>query len=560
MVCGACNDRETNGPESVAERETEAPALWFTDITSEVGLDFIYETGATGRKHMAEIMGAGAALFDFDNDGDLDIYLVNGNHDVSGTASADKTRNRLYEQQADGRFVDRTNHSGLGDTGYGMGVALGDIDNDGHIDVYVTNYGADTLFRNRGDGTFENITVSAGTRVLGWSASAAFFDYNLDGFLDLFVTQYIEFNPDRPCFVNAGRRDYCAPKSRPALHDILFRNNGDLTFTDVSTQAGISSVAAAGLGVISEDFNDDGWPDLYVANDGYDNHLWINRQDGTFRNDGLIMGVACNVRGAAEAGMGVIAADFDNDTDIDIFVTHLRGESNTLYRNLGAGLGFDDATGGSGLGISSIPYTGFGTGAFDIELDGDVDLLIVNGRVVRGDVIDGTELLPPWDIYAEPNFVYLNDGRGHFQLLEAQAEAFVRRIEITRGLAVGDIDHDGDLDVLLNNIESPARLYRNEAPRQGHWLFVRAIDPKLNRDAIGARITVTVAGRRMVRTITSAFSYLSASEPVAHFGLGRVNIVDRIDVRWPGGARERFGATPVDRLVRLNRGEGETMP
>ena len=558
-----CSDAPTGLGGAARASSESTDVQWLTEITSESGLDFVHESGATGALHTPEIMGAGAALWDFDNDGDLDVYLVNGNHTLPDARAAEGPTNRLYRQEADGRFTDVTAESGLGDSGYGMGVAIGDIDNDGLKDVYVSNYGPDRLYRNRGDGTFEDITEAAGIDVDGWSCSVAFFDYDRDGFLDLYVTQYVAYDPRERCYDRAGRLDYCGPKEFPPVSDVLLHNNGNPAapgFTDVSAKAGIASVAAAGLGVVCEDLNDDGWPDVYVANDAYANNLWLNQHDGTFRDAAVVMGAAYNLHGQPEAGMGVLAADLNNDTAPDLFVTHLRVETNTHYRNLGGGAGFADVTGETGLGASSMVFTGFGVAALDIELDGDLDLVVANGRVNRLDPLPGASVEPPWDLLAEPNLFYLNDGRGRFELLDGPVASFCSPIEITRGLVVGDVDSDGDLDLLITNIHGPVRLYRNDAPRRGHWLIVSAIDPRLRRDAVGARITVVSGGRRLVRTIASTSSYLSSCDPRAHFGLGSVDRVDRIEVRWPDGRQERFRGTEVDRRVRLLRGAGESMP
>lgn len=534
-------------------------APWFVDITAEAGLDFVHETGATGELHMPEVIGAGAALWDFDNDGDLDIYLTNA---AFGLGSADRNgepRNRLYRQEPDGRFVDVTASSGLGDTGYGMGVAVGDINNDGHLDIYLCNYGPDRLYRNRGDGTFEDITVAAGIDVNGWSCSASLFDYDRDGFLDLYVTQYVEYDAATKCSDFAGRRDYCGPNSFYGVPDVLLRNNGDGTFTDVSEEAGIASIAAPGLGVICADLNGDDWPDVYVANDGKANQLWINQGGRGFLDEAVMMGVALNGQGMGEAGMGVVVADFDGDADFDLFISHLgvpRAETNTFYRNLGGTTGFEDATAECGLGASSVAYTGFGTAGFDADLDGDIDLFVANGAVMRRPVLPGSEVAPPWDRYAEPNLFYLNDGTGRFELQVVSAGPVCTRVEITRALATGDIDSDGDVDLLMSNIQGPARLYRNEMPRQGHWLIVRALDPRLRRDAIGASVTVHLEGRQILRMITGGSSYLSSSDLRAHFGLGRANKINRIVVRWPDGLREEFQVGEVDRILELVRGTG----
>ncbi len=557
-LCCQCQRDDTPTP---ATKPTQTSSKkWFTEITADVGLDFLHESGANGKLLMQELLGSGVALFDYDNDGDLDIYLTTGHSGLPNPESADAPPNRLLNQKADGHFVDVSLTSGLDDRGYGMGVAIGDIDNDGDTDVYVTNYGLDKLFRNRGDGTFENITKSSGIKVEKWSASATFLDYDRDGFLDLFVTQYLIDDPTKVCIDRSGRRNYCGPNHGKPIPDVLLHNNQDGTFTDASEKSGITSVSAAGLGVICEDFNEDGWIDIYVANDAFANNLWINQQDGTFSDDALLLGCSLNLHGHAEGSMGIIAADFDNDTDVDLFMTHLNEESNTFYVNQGNQLGFIDMTIGSGLGWSSVGLTGFGTVAFDVEHDGDLDIAVVNGRVMFSDPVSGVTMNPPWDKIAEPNLFYINDGNGKFLAADDRAEVFCKPIEITRGLAVGDIDKDGDLDMLITNIEGPARLYRNDAPQNQHWLMIRAIDPRMKRDAIGARVLVHFDHRSLTRTITSGFSYISASEPVAHFGLGKVNKIDHIEIFWPDGYREKFMVSVVDQALRLKRGTGKQIP
>ncbi len=569
-VAWGCGTPEEGSVESRAAEPvaatTPAEPSWFTEITAEVGLDFAHQTGGTGDLHHPEIMGSGAALFDYDGDGDLDVYLVNGAYELGEAAATGPNLpvNRLYAWE-DGRLTDVTAGSGLGDPGYGMGVAVGDVDNDGRPDVYVANLGRDRLFRNRG-GSFEDVTERAGLEVGGWSSSVSFLDIDRDGWLDIYVSRYVTYDRAVKCYDFAGRHDYCGPTAFPGESDVLLHNRGPgaggaVRFADVSRPAGIAAVAAAGLGVACQDFDGDGWIDVYVTNDAAPNQLWINQQDRgdgpTFRDEALVLGAGVNAMGSAEAGMGVVAADFDNDADLDLFMTHLEDESNTFYRNLGADLGFEDATAASGLAASSMPRTGFGVAAFDAELDGDLDLFVANGRVFRGEILS-TSMPPPWNEFAEPNLFYLGDGSGRFAA-SAVAPAMTAPVEISRGVATGDLDGDGDLDLLLSNEQGPARLYRNDAPRRGHWLLVDAVDPRLNRRALGAVVHVHFAGRLLMRSVTAGFSYQSSSDPRAHFGLGEVAAVDRLVVRWPDGLEEEFPGTPADRALSLVRGEGRAL-
>jgi hypothetical protein len=561
VACGGVDESPPIGNGKGEPSPSPAPpsvAQWLVDITAEAGLDVSRPPGGVGEYPIHEIMVSGVALFDYDGDGDLDAYLTNDYLSASEDV-AQAPRNRLFRQEADGRFSDVTSGSGLADDGYGVGVAIGDVDNDGDEDVYLSRYGPDRLYRNRGDGTFEDATTASGIDVDGWSTSSAFFDYDLDGFLDLYVARYVVNTENKRCADNAGRLDYCSPKVFPPVVDVLLHNEGDGRFADVSERAGIVAAIGAGLGVVAEDFNEDGWPDVYVATDDWPNQYWVNQGDGTFRDEAVVMGAAYNMHGRTEAGMGVLGADLDNDLDLDLFMTHISNETNTFYRNLGGSRGFEDATGDSGLATSSLVFTGFGTAAIDLELDGDLDLLVVNGRVNRGVPRPGSAVGPPWDVFAEPNLVFLNQGGAHFGPAGESCRSFMAPIEISRGLATGDVDRDGDLDVLIGHAQSGPRLYRNEVPRNGRWLMVRARDPRYRRDAIGATVVAVAGEGRWLRTISRAYSYLSSSDPRAHFGLGSVERLDRIEVRWPDGLRERFPVDSLDREITLERGDGEVL-
>ncbi|MBZ0268905.1 CRTAC1 family protein, partial [bacterium] len=455
-------------------------------------------------------------------------------------------------------FEDVTIASGIAHAAYGSGVAIGDYDNDGDPDIYSANTDGDVLFRNRGDGTFEDVTAAAGIDVPGWSCSAGFLDYDGDGFLDLYLTQYVDFDAARKCTDPSGRPEFCGPKTFQPVPDVLLHNEGDGTFRDVSEAAGITTVAGAGLGVVCADLTGDGLVDIYVANDAYANNLWVNQGDGTFLDDALLMGSAFNEQGMAEAGMGVVAADFDDDGDFDLFMTHLKNETHTLYENLGEDFGFEDATTRAGISGGSMPYTGFGTFAFDIELDGDLDLFVANGAVNRGSPLPGSAVGQPWDDYAEPNQIWLSAGGARFDVLDpAEAGDLASDVEVSRGTAVGDLDDDGDLDLVVANCYSPVRIYRNDAPRKGHWLRVLALDPAVGREAIGATVTVRAGTRNAVRSVTRTASYQSSCDVRAHFGLGDAATYDALDVVWPDGTRERFEGGAADRPVTVTRGGGQ---
>lgn len=525
----------------------------FTDITADVGLDFIHQAGVDSSFYMPEIGGAGAAFLDFDNDGDLDIYLVNGG---SHAGSAKEVSNRLYRQDADGKLTDVTEFSGLGDTGYGMGVAVGDIDNDGFVDVYVSNVGPDALYRNLGDGSFQDISATAGINNSAWSSSIVFFDYDRDGLLDIYITNYLKLDANVTCPDPAGRPDYCGPASFDGVADVLYHNLGNGRFADVSVSSGIASGGSKGLGVISADFNDDLYPDLYVANDGEANHLWINNRDGTFTDQASASGVALSGLGRPEAGMGIAFADLEDDGDFDLFVTHFRGETNTLYRAVENG--YRDESSPAGMDLASRPRTGFGTGFFDFDNDGDLDLVVVNGGVVRG----ATTVMGAggyWDAYSEPNLLFENRSeRGNgirFVDVSSFAPDLTADIASSRGLAFGDFDNDGGVDLLLNNAGGGARLLRNSGPR-GHWLLVRLVDPEQGGNAYGTMVTVSSGRQKMRRVVAPAYSYQSSNDVRVHFGLGESEMIDELEVKWPDGTTETYSNIGSDQRIVITKGAG----
>jgi hypothetical protein len=533
-------------------------------MTDEVGLHFVHDAGPVGSYFFPQLMGSGAALFDFDNDGRLDIYLIqNGGPDSPST-------NRLYRQGSDGRFVDVSAGSGLDVAGYGMGVAVGDVNNDGRPDLLLTEYGRVRLFLNNGDGRFSDVTRDAGLDSLHWGSSACFFDYDRDGWLDLVVANYISYAPARPCTDATGTRDFCGPTSFPGTVTNLYRNRSGrqgiaaetVRFEDVTWKSGLGRLPGPGLGVVCADFDGDHWPDIFVANDAKANRLWINRHDGTFQEEGVVRGIAYSGLGRAEANMGIALGDVDGNGAFDVFVTHLTEETHTLWKQGPPGL-FSDRTVAAALSRSRWRGTGFGTVLADFDCDGWPDLALVNGRVKRMPIFGTDPAADPgldrfWAPYAERNQLFANEGNGRFRDVSPQNSSFCGTARVARGLACGDVDGDGTPDLLVTTTAGPARLYRNVAPQRGHWLIVRAIDPSLRRDAYGAEILVRAGGRRWKSWINPGYSYLCSNDPRAHFGLGKADQVDAISVVWPDGVEETFPGRAADQVVVLRKGVGAT--
>nr|VFK56875.1 MAG: Repeat domain-containing protein [Candidatus Kentron sp. TUN]VFK64289.1 MAG: Repeat domain-containing protein [Candidatus Kentron sp. TUN] len=554
----------------------------FSEISRESGLDFIHFSGISGEFYFSEILGSGGALFDYDKDGDLDVYLVQGRAlacvsipGASESSCSDTTgdkglpRDRLYRNDLtvmeDGtrriRFTDVTEASRIQATGYGMGVAVGDFDNDGWPDLYITNYGPNQFLRNNGDGTFQDITKKAGVEESRWSVSASFLDFDRDGWLDLFVGNYVDFSikNHQSCYAPDGTRDYCSPLTFRPIPCRLFRNRGNGTFEDISGRSGIIKENAGALGVVSADFNGDGWVDIYVGNDGRPNQLWINQRDGTFQNEAFLAGAAVNMDGAAEASMGVDAGDFDNDGDEDLFMTHLLEETNTLYINDGAGW-FQDRSVATGVAVPSQGRTAFGTSWVDYNNDGWLDLIIVNGDVKTiPELARNGDPLP----YHQPNQLLVNTGNGKLQDVTTQAGPAFSLSEISRGAVFGDVDNDGDMDVLITNNSGPVRLLRNDVNNNNHWLGIRLLD-ETGRDALGAYVEVQRdSAPSLWRRARTDGSYASANDPRILVGLGSFNKVRAVRVRWPNGHQEEWraavgGYLTVDRYLTLQEGQGSS--
>lgn len=525
----------------------------FEDITEDLGLPAPDGRWPDGSLNMPEIMQGGVGLFDADGDGDPDLLHVRVPPPGSSTTGI---TNKLYRLE-DGGYADVSAASGLIEEGFGQGLAVGDTNNDGALEVYVTNYGADVYYRNDGKGRFTNGTKAAGIQGDAWSTAAAFCDHDADGDQDLYVVHYLRYDAGKRCTDPSERPEYCGPRSFNGTPDTLYRNRGDGTFEDVTRSAGIvlpqAGARATGLGIAFTDLTRDGRPDVFVANDAQANQLWVNKGEGRFADEGIQRGVALDPSGRTEANMGVAVGDVNGDGALDLFVTHLWEENNRLYLGTTGPL-YRDGTVASGLSQHDLERTGFGCGFFDFDHDGDEDLAVVNGAVRKRPVIPGGPA-GFWSEYAEPNQLFENDGQARFTLAEDKAGPFAAEVEVSRGLAFGDLDADGDVDLVLSNIDNRLRAYRNDAPAAGtHWAFVRPMTH--GRDALGAQVRVRAGGREMVRVALAAYSYGSSSDPRAHFGLGAATSIDEITVLWPDGVRESFPGSAVDREIVLRQGEG----
>ncbi len=549
-----------------------APAEWFSERAEETGLDFVHVNGASGRFFYPEILAPGVGLLDYDNDGDLDVYLVQGRTlGMSPAPSpAAALKGRLYRNDltinADGsrelRFTDVTDASGIHADQFGLGVAAADVDNDGWIDLLLTNFGTNQLFRNKGNGTFTDVSKQSGIedRSGRFAVSAAFLDYDRDGWLDLYVANNANYTlaNETSCPNMAGARDYCPPQIYGGQPDRLYRNQGNGRFADVSAKALAGGKFGPALGVATADYNGDGWIDIYVANDGEENLLWINQRDGTFRETALLAGAALTAEGIAEASMGVDAGDFDNDGDEDLFMTELTGQGSNLYANDGSG-NFRDVSALSALGRLSVPYTGWGTAWFDFDNDGWLDLLTVNGTIVA--VNDAAPQTFP---YNQRKVLFRNLRDGKFEDVTSQAGAVFKLSESGRGAAFGDIDNDGDTDVLVGNDGGRVRLLVNNLGSRNHWLGLRLVGKATGRDMLGARVAISPStplragrdGSTIWRRARSDGSYGSANDPRVLVGLGSSTVPPTIKVRWPDGRSEEWSGVPIDRWTTLKEGTG----
>jgi len=524
----------------------------YVDVTTRMGINFQYQSSHTAKKYLPETMGAGVALFDYDNDGRLDIFLVNGaplsDPAPKGTVpqkTGPKYWNRLYHQKANGTFEDVTEEAGLQGAGYGMGVAVGDYDNDGYEDLYVTAYGGNKLYRNNGNGTFTDVTEKAGVGGSGWSTSAAWVDLDGDGYLDLVVLRYLEWDfEDVWCGEHKqGFRAYCHPDIFKPVKPLVYHNNGNGTFTEVAEKIGLGR-PAKGLGIAIGDYDHDGHPDLFFANDSMVQFLYHNQGDGTFEEVGLLSGVAADGDGRTFAGMGVDIADYNNNGKPGFIVTDLANQRYAIYQNNDDGT-FTYASAGTGIGRATMTHTGWGVRFFDYDNDGWKDLLIAQGHD-----LDTIELNFPTLRYKEPLLVLRNTGEGFIDVSAESGKVF-QQSWVARGLAIGDLDNDGRVDAVVTTNDGPAYVLHNETATANHWILLKLRGHKSNRDALGAVVKITTAAGQQSAMVTTTSSYLSASDKRLHFGLGTESRIQQLEIHWPSGIVQKLSNVNGDQILQI---------
>jgi hypothetical protein len=533
----------------------QAPSVQFTDVTAAAGIRFRHNSGAFGRKYLPETLGSGVAVLDFDSDGWQDLLFANGKS-FPGHPGARSTP-ALYRNNHDGTFSDVTHAAGLDFEMYGMGVAAADYDNDGRVDVYLTGLGGNHLLHNVGGGRFVDVTEKAGVADGGFATGAVFFDYDKDGFLDLFVGHYVDWSAPKDlfCTLDGKTKSYCTPESYHGQSPRLYHNRRDGTFEDVTEKAGLLDPRWKALGVAVLDFDSDGWPDLFVANDTQPNRLLHNNHNGTFTDVATAAGVAFSEAGVARAGMGADAADYDGSGHASIIIGNFSNQMMALYHNEGTGLFIDEAP-TSALGSASLLSLTFGCFFFDFDLDGRVDVFAANGHVA-----DDIERVQSRVKYAQPPHLFRNLGGKRFEEVTARSGEALQRPMVARGAAYGDFDNDGDLDLVVTTNNGPARLLRNDGGNRNHWIRVRTVGTRSNRDGIGAQVAVTpVGGARQWAVVKTGSSYLSQSELPLTFGLGALTRVERVEVTWPSGQVDVLRDLQVDRLVTIEEGRGIVPP
>jgi hypothetical protein len=543
-----------------SEQATDMPAtesaIYFRDVAAAAGLDFVHVNSASPRKYLPEIMGAGGSVLDYDGDGWMDLYLVQSGHLPGSDVDVPDVGNRLFRNRGDGRFEDVTSTANVGDTGYGMGAVAADYDNDGDADIYVVNFGSDVLYRNNGDGTFTDVSAASGVDDKSWGSSAAFFDADGDGNLDLYIANYLQFTVAEhvDCGTpSEGIWSYCHPDVYEMEADIFYRGDGAGGFENTTEAAGLfdTSGHGKGLGVVAADLDSDGDTDIYVANDSTPNFLYRNLGDGAFEEVGLFTGTSHNDDGMTEAGMGTDAGDVNGDGWLDLIVTNLSAETNSLY--LGGEDFFDYGTRAAGLYEGSLMQVGFGVDFLDVDNDTDLDLFVTNGHV-----IDNIELTDDSQSFRQPSQLFLNDGGGRFALVAADVSGDISTPGVGRGTITFDYDNDGRLDVVVTRNNGTVNLYRNAWQSTSNWIGFDLQAREGNRDAIGAKVTVEVGGRQIVEEKKAGSSYETSGDPRLHFGLGKTGTAARVTVRWPGGGEDIFEDLTGGRYYRL--AEGATAP